>query len=116
MDCFKRVKMLRAMETIVRSINDEEIIEAWLMNGIADGDGDEDDEYLFDMYGSDDTFADIMACFCRVMRYAVEDEEIDKDERMKGNVILYCDDVVSKKQEYEVPKPDTNFRTEDNIW
>ena len=96
-NCFKRVEMLRAMELIVRSLNDEEIIEAWLMNGIADGDAEQDDKFLFDNYGDDTTFADIMATFCRVMRYANEDEEIDKEDRKRGNGILYCDDVVSKR-------------------
>lgn len=99
MDCFERVKILRAMETIVRNLNDEEIIERWLMGGIADGDAEEDDKYLFDTYGDDKTFADIMSCFCRTMRDAVLDDEIDKDDLMKGNGILYCDNVVSKWRE-----------------
>ena len=111
----ERVKMLRAMDTIIVNLNDEEFIESWLMCGIADGDGDKDDEYLYDMYGKDN-FADIMALFCRIMRYALNDVDIDKEDRKKGNYILYCDGVVSKKQEVVVGKADTDFRTEDSLW
>ena len=34
----ERVKFVKAMEYICRSINDETIFDAWLMNGVADGD------------------------------------------------------------------------------
>ena len=35
---FKRIRMVKAMEEIIRNLNDEEEIEYWLMYGVADGD------------------------------------------------------------------------------
>ena len=95
----ERVEMLRAMITIAYSINNEEILEAWLMSGVADGDWKLSDDELFDTYGDDETFADIMATFVRVMRYMIEDEEFDDDDRKTGNGFLFCDRVVSKRKE-----------------
>lgn len=89
-DTKERVKMVKAMEFICRQINDEEVFEGWLMNGVADGDipyGDltydptnEDDEAIY--YTEDDTFKDLMACFLRRMVGASK----------SGG--LYCDKVV----------------------
>lgn len=82
-----RVKMVSAMEYIARQVNDEEVFEGWLVCGVADGDipygqiGDEDD---LEYYLEDDNFADLMACFLRVMT------------RAKKSGGLYCDGVVSK--------------------
>ena len=81
----KRVELVRAMETIARCINDEDIFMGWLMGGVADGDitsetTDEDLEY----YCDDDTLADLMACFLRKMVAA------------KKSGGLYCNGVVSK--------------------
>lgn len=73
MDAFKRVKMIRAMDLIVRSLNDEEKIEYWLQEGVADGDGDEDDKYLFESYGDDKDFQNLMNVFCETMQDALED-------------------------------------------
>lgn len=87
----ERIKMVKAMEYIARQINDEEIFEGWLMNGVADGDieygdlsadkGAEDMEY----YIENDTFKDLMGCFLRRMASA----------RKNGG--LYCDGVVSNE-------------------
>lgn len=85
----ERTKMVKAMEFIARQINDEEVFEGWLMNGVADGDieygnltVDEDDD--LSCYLDDDSFADLMACFLRRMTAA----------HKSGG--LYCDKVVSK--------------------
>ena len=81
----ERAKMVNAMEFICRQINDEEVFEGWLMNGVADGDIEygnltsEVDEY----YLEDENFADLMACFLRRMTAA------------KKSGGLYCDGVVS---------------------
>ena len=86
----ERVKMVKAMEFIARQINDEDVFEGWLINGVADGDIeygdlDDDDEYgTLDYYIDDDAFADLMGCFLRRMARAAK----------SGG--LYCDDVVSK--------------------
>lgn len=85
----ERTKMVKAMEFIARQINDEEVFEGWLINGVADGDieyGDltvgEDEDLSY--YLDDDNFAYLMACFLRRMAAA----------RKSGG--LYCDKVLSK--------------------
>ena len=86
----ERIKMVKAMEYIARQINDEEIFDGWLMNGVADGDieyGDLSgkDEEFDEYYIEDDTFKDLMGCFLRRMESA----------RKSGG--LYCDGVVSNE-------------------
>ena len=81
----RRAKVVRAMETLARCINDEDIFHSWLMLGVADGDinGSEDDEDI-EYYCEDDTFAELMGLFLRLMKRAAK----------SGG--LYEDDVVSK--------------------
>lgn len=81
----ERIEVLRAMELLARSVNDESDLMGWLMCGVADGDIDEDttDDELVDYVEDDDSFAEIMGCFLRTMSRA-------KD----GG--LYVDGVVSK--------------------
>ena len=78
--------MIRAMETVCRNINDEEVFEHWLTLGVADGDidGTETDEDLECYVDDDKNFADIMQTFLECMKYA----------HKSGG--LYCDKVVSK--------------------
>ena len=80
----ERIKMVRAMEFIARTVNDEDVFEYWLMNGVADGDIDEStaDEDL-EYYIEDDTFSELMGDFLFLMHRA---------ERSGG---LYIDNVVS---------------------
>ena len=91
----ERIKLIRAMEFIARQINDEEVFEGWLLCGVADGDieyGDlcvgADDPELFSYYTGDEDFADIMACFLRIM------------SRANKSGGLYCDGVVSSGAVY----------------
>lgn len=79
-----RAKMVRAMEFIARQVNDEEVFEDWLMNGVADGDidGKETDEDL-SYYCEDENFADLMELFLDLM----------KNAKKSGG--LYCDRVTS---------------------
>lgn len=88
----ERAKMVLAMEFIARQINDEDVLDRWLMCGVADSDipygsmdiTDVDEDYL-----DDSTFEDIMSCFLRCMKGAYN----------SGG--LYCDDVVCKdKNDY----------------
>lgn len=83
----ERIKMVKAMEYIVRQVNDESlVIDYWLSLGVADGDipyGDlevreDDDEY----YIEDDNFKDLMRVFVNIMSKC-------------KNGGLYCDGVVS---------------------
>lgn len=82
----ERQKVVRAMETIARCINDEDIFEGWLRCGVADGDITEEttDEEVDEWYCEDDNFAELMGCFLRRMAAA----------RKSGG--LYVDGVVSK--------------------
>ena len=92
MNKIERIKMIKAMEFIMRNVNNEDILEPWLMCGVADGDikyGDlsvnKDDEEDLDYYIEDDEFAEQMGRFLRLMSFARKD----------GG--LYCDDIVSKE-------------------
>lgn len=79
-----RLKVLRAMEILARSVNDETVFEEWLIDGIADGDidGSEDDEDL-EYYLDDSTFSTLMETFLHVMA------------RAKKSGGLYVDGIVS---------------------
>lgn len=82
----KRFEMLKAMELIARSVNNEEIFDLWLYSGIADGDIQEGTtiEDLAD-YMDDVTYADVMDTFLLLMHKAFK----------SGG--LYSDSVVSKE-------------------
>lgn len=98
----ERKQLILAMETVVRAINEEDVVDGWLMCGVADGDLNKDStwEDVDDMYvEKDERFADIMSCFVRTMRRMVDSDEFEKDDRQKGNGYLYCDRVVSKYEE-----------------
>lgn len=102
MDKVKRARLMRAMDIIVSSINEEGIDDAWLMNGVADGFITEDttDEEIFHEYcENDDQFADIMSCFVRTMGYMLNSDGFKKDSRKNGDGYLYCDEVVSEKND-----------------
>lgn len=83
-----RAELVRAMETVARSVNDEDVFYRWLLCGVADGDIDEDttDEDL-EYYCEDKTFADLMERFLDLMTAA---------KRSGG---LYEDRIVSKYEE-----------------
>lgn len=87
----ERIQMVKAMEFIARQINNEDIFEVWLALGVADGDIDygnvaleADDAEILGYYTDDETFAELMGLFLRVMREASKD----------GG--LYCDGIVSR--------------------
>ena len=88
MNLSRRAKVVRAMETIARCVNDEEVFYRWLLCGIADGDIDDDttDEDL-EYYCEDKTFADLMERFLDLMTAA------------KKSGGLYEDRIVSKYDE-----------------
>ena len=85
----ERIKMVKAMEFVVRHINDEDVFMPWLYLGVADGDipigdlsvnPDDEAEYYID----DERFSDIMSCF------------LFRISAAKKSGGLYCDGVVSK--------------------
>ena len=72
----ERAELVKAMETICRSINNEDIFYGWLMCGVADGDINRKttlDEIIEMGYTEDGSFIDLMDCFLRKMRSAYED-------------------------------------------
>ena len=71
----ERKKAVLAMERLVRSVNDEELIDSWLRNGVADGDIDDDstEEDVDDCYIEDDTFSQLMSLFLSIMTVAKND-------------------------------------------
>ena len=88
MNLSRRAKVVRAMETMARCVNDEEVFYRWLLCGVADGDIDDDttDEDL-EYYCEDKTFADLMERFLDLMTAA------------KKSGGLYEDRIVSKYEE-----------------
>lgn len=88
MNLSARAKVVRAMETIARCVNDEEVFYRWLLCGVADSDIDDDttDEDL-ECYCEDKTFADLMERFLDLMTAA------------KNSGGLYADRIVSKYEE-----------------
>ena len=83
----ERLAMVKAMETIARNLNDEEVFEVWLTDGVADGDGEDDNELMW-YAEDDDTFADLMDTFAYVMKIAL------KGHDRRG--VFYCDGISSK--------------------
>lgn len=67
----ERGKLVLAMETVCRHINDEDVFMGWLMTGVADGDITSEttweDETLESYYEDDESFAELMDCFLRRM-------------------------------------------------
>lgn len=93
MKSVERIKLVKAMEYIVRNLNSEEYLEPWLIEGVADGDIEYGDLSIrdedFDDYGTaywikDKEFAELMRLFLVIMAKAKRD----------GG--LYCDGIVSK--------------------
>lgn len=91
MNCIERIKMIKAMEYIVRKINNENIFDIWLRLGVADGDishGDlsinANEDVDLDYYINDENFCEIMQLFLDILN----------DANKNGG--LYVDGVVSK--------------------
>lgn len=87
-----RADVVRAMDIMVSTINDEYIIDSWLMCGVADGDikSDTTNEEIEDMgYTNDKTFSELMTLFLKLMRRA-------------GKGGLFCDGIISgvRKEEW----------------
>lgn len=84
----ERVSVIRAMDTIVRSLNDERDILWWLDSGVPDGEINEEttDEELYWLVDDDESFADIMSTFVKIMR------------RQPVNGAMWVDNVLSKEE------------------
>lgn len=86
----ERVSVVRAMDTIVRRLNDERDILWWLDSGVPDGEINEEttDEELYWLVDDDESFADIMSIFIKIMR------------RQPVNGAMWVDNVLSKEEKY----------------
>ena len=66
-----------SMNNIICSLNDEELMESWLINGVPDGSETLDD--IKDVYGCYDDdelmyeYEELTHLFARIVKYAVED-------------------------------------------
>ena len=92
MNAIERIKMVKAMEFIVRHLNDEYQMEEWLLSGVSDGEiesGDlsvkATDPEVLDFYLEDRHLSELMTTFLLIMRTAPK----------YGS--LYCDGIVNKK-------------------
>ena len=88
-DKVERTKMIKAMEFICRHLTDEEVFDAWLMGGVADGDikyGDLSEDEVDEYYLEDDVLKSLMGCFLRRIKYGC-------------HAGLYCDDVVADERD-----------------
>jgi hypothetical protein len=75
-----RKKMVLAMELLARSVADEELIDAWLRNGVADGDIEPfslDIDEVDDCYIDDKSLYQLITCFLTIMIVAKGDGGLD---------------------------------------
>lgn len=75
-----RKKMVLAMELLARSVADEELIDAWLRNGVADGDIEPfslDVDEVDDCYIDDKSLYQLITCFLTIMIVAKGDGGLD---------------------------------------
>ena len=86
----ERVSVIRAMDIIVHSLNDERDILWWLDSGVPDGEINEEttDEELSWLVDDNESFADIMSTFVKIMR------------RQPVNGAMWVDNVLSKEEKY----------------
>lgn len=86
----ERVSVIRAMDTIVRSLNDEGDILWWLGSGVPDGEINPKttDEELYWLVDDDESFADIMSTFIKIMK------------RQPVDGAMWVDNVLSKEEKY----------------
>lgn len=89
MNLHERAETVRAMERLARCINDEEVFCSWLLCGVADGDidGTETDADL-EYYCEDDTFAELMELFLKLMTRARKSGGLYEDEVVSSNARL----------------------------
>jgi hypothetical protein len=92
MNAKERKTMVMCMEFIARNINDEEVFEGWLINGVEDGDIiydyiikniEETRDLVDEYYIENNSLRDLMDCFLRRMKGAIK----------SGG--LYCDGITT---------------------
>ena len=73
----KRLALVKRMDLIITTLNDEELIERWLIDGCPDESSDEDYEYFAE---NADAFLDLVSLFTKIVDEALEEcrEELYK--------------------------------------
>lgn len=86
----ERVSVIRAMDTVIRSLNDESDILWWLSSGVPDGEINPKttDEELHWLVDDNESFADIMSTFIKIMR------------KQPVDGAMWVDNVLSKEEKY----------------
>lgn len=79
----ERIEMVWAMDTIARSLNDEDMLDMWLRIGVPDHIGEADSDYYAEFI-DDDTLKELMRTFQSLMA---------RDYKANGG--FYCDGIVS---------------------
>ena len=82
-----RAEVVKAMETVARCINNEDILYRWLMCGVVDCDITEETtlQEIIDMgYTEDETFCDLMTLFLRLMYKASNSGGLYADSIVSG--------------------------------
>ena len=59
----KRVELLKAMDVVVRSLNDESVMDLWLTNGVPDGADESDYEFIAEDVATPEDEDDDTSCF-----------------------------------------------------
>ena len=59
----ERVELLKAMDVVVRSLNDESVMDLWLTNGVPDGADDSDYEFIAEDVATPEDEDDDTSCF-----------------------------------------------------
>lgn len=70
MNVQERVKMVRAMDLIARSLNDEMLLMRWFSGGVADGDYKLSDEDLECYVTDDEDFEQLMTLFRKLVSHS----------------------------------------------
>ena len=72
---FRAAQVLNAMNIVVRYLNNEDVIEDWLMNGVADGDGFEEisEYFVYDDEENQKTFDAMCDSFYRTIKAGGKD-------------------------------------------
>lgn len=84
MNLYSRTLLVDAMDFIAHCVNDEDVLDFWLTNGVADGDIDYTaSDGSLEYYCRDENFAHLMETFLSLM------------EKAKHSGGLYHDGVVS---------------------
>jgi hypothetical protein len=89
----ERKELVKAMDLIVSTINDEDIVESWLMYGVPNGDiyfGTPAEE-VDDFYCDDKNFGELMTLFLKLMNRAQRDGLYHKGVLSGYKEIKYCE-------------------------